>query len=97
MLGRSHRWPPHGKVAPPGRLLLRVDYVDSVLENARRFTLDHPTKALSCGWLALLLIFVVVVHWMIHWDGWVTASFTFAVAGVAFVFTKWFLTRGEEK
>jgi len=66
-----------------------------MLDNWRRFTVDHPTKALSVAWLVLLLVFVVVGHWMIHLDGWVGATFTLAMFGVAFVFGRWFLTRGE--
>jgi hypothetical protein len=41
-----------------------------VLDNWRLFTVDHPTKALSVAWLVVVLVFVVVAHWVIEWDGW---------------------------
>ena len=68
-----------------------------MLDNWRRFAVDHPTKARSVAWLVLLLVFVVVSHWMIDWDRWATATFTLAVTGVAFVFISWFLTRSEKE
>jgi hypothetical protein len=89
-------------IASPQSSNSRVDHVrgvygDGVLDSWKNFTVDHPTKARSVVWLVLLLVFVVVAHWVIDWDRWATATFTLALTGVAFVFTTWFLTKGEEK
>ena len=76
---------------------LRVDYLGGVLDNWRRFTVDHPTKAGAIAWLVLLLVFVVVVRWVLNDDSWVAATFNFAVFGVAFVFGRWFLTKDKKE
>jgi hypothetical protein len=67
-----------------------------VLDTWRRFTVDHPVRALSVGWLVIVLVLPMVAHWVFGWDHWLSLAVNMAIFGCASVFTHWYLTKDKK-